>query len=143
VIANGGPSPRNGPVSEIVAAAAALTDPVDPAFVRAFQESTVHRPVPPDFMNLVIAESLKLPARVWQAALAGMLEHDSVERLITSPTLVIGGEEDAVFSVAEQRALAASIGGARLHLMPGIGHTPHWEDPDGFAALLVRELLLD
>jgi pimeloyl-ACP methyl ester carboxylesterase len=46
-----------------------LTDPIDPDFVREFQESTLARPVPPAFLETVVRESLKLPARVWKAAL--------------------------------------------------------------------------
>jgi pimeloyl-ACP methyl ester carboxylesterase len=46
-----------------------LTDPIDPSFVREFQESTLAQPVSPAFLDTVVQESLKVPARVWQAAL--------------------------------------------------------------------------
>jgi non-heme chloroperoxidase len=36
-----------------------------------------------------------------------------------------------------QDVLAATIAGARLAVYPGIGHTPHWEEPARFAADLV------
>lgn len=55
---------------------ARLSDPIDPEFVRAFQESTATRPVPAAFLDAVIADSQKLPARVWQAALRGLLDAD-------------------------------------------------------------------
>ena len=45
----------------------AFGEQVDPAWVRGFQESTLARPVPDAFLELVVEESLKLPARVWQA----------------------------------------------------------------------------
>ena len=35
--------------------------------VRAFQESTVATPIAAARMDLFVAESLKVPARVWQA----------------------------------------------------------------------------
>src|SRR5690606_21063866 len=39
----------------------ALTDPVPDALARAFQHSTIHRPLPEVFVDAVVAESLKLP----------------------------------------------------------------------------------
>lgn len=40
----------------------ALTDPVDPEFVRDFQESTIAKPVLQAFFETVVQESLKVPA---------------------------------------------------------------------------------
>jgi hypothetical protein len=39
-------------------------DPVDPAFVREFVESTVSGPVPPAFLEAMIGESWEEPERV-------------------------------------------------------------------------------
>jgi non-heme chloroperoxidase len=44
----------------------ALEDPVPPEFVREFQKSTIYHPVPQEFLEAAISESLKLPARVWR-----------------------------------------------------------------------------
>ncbi|UTY56533.1 alpha/beta fold hydrolase [Massilia sp. erpn] len=41
-------------------------------------------------------------------------------RLITAPTLVIGGRHDTVTSAAHSEALAAAISGARLVLLPAV-----------------------
>jgi non-heme chloroperoxidase len=41
--------------------------------VRAFQESTVAQPIPAGFLEAIVAESRKLPARVWKAYLQGIL----------------------------------------------------------------------
>lgn len=49
------------------------------------------------------------------------------------PTLVVGGEQDALFSPAEQAAVAVAIPGARLTLYPDTGHCPNWERPDRVA----------
>ena len=57
-----------------------LSDPVDPAFVREFQVSTLARPVPPEFLETVINESLHVPARIWRATL------EDFWRLRISPT---------------------------------------------------------
>jgi non-heme chloroperoxidase len=115
----------------------ALTDPLDAKFVRDFQISTVFKAVPDDFMNMVIGESLKLDASTWKGVIAGMTAYKPAEAQIKVPVLVIGGDRDAVFAVEEQHALVASIQGARVRILPNIGHTPHWEDPDTF----VTELL--
>jgi non-heme chloroperoxidase len=129
---------RNEAVRELEEAVASLTDPVPADFVREFQTSCVHQPVPADFMDRVVAESLKLPARVWRAVMAGILDADHPAPLGGSriPTLILWGERDAFFPRAEQDALAAALGGARLKVYPEIGHTPHWEQPEEF----VRDL---
>ena len=41
---------------------------------------------------------------------------------ISAPTLVLHGDEDPVFPPAHGAALAASIPGARLITLPGVGH---------------------
>jgi pimeloyl-ACP methyl ester carboxylesterase len=46
---------------------------------------------------------------------------------ITVPTLVMAGRDDGVFPPECQRELAASIPGARLHLVDQAGHNPHAE----------------
>ena len=58
-----------------------LTDPIDPGFVREFQESTLAQPVSCAFLDTVGRESLKVPARVWRAAFAGFFEDDFAAEL--------------------------------------------------------------
>jgi hypothetical protein len=53
-----------------------LTDPVAPALARDFQLSTIAEDVSPEFIEAAIRESLKVPARIWRAAFAGMFEDD-------------------------------------------------------------------
>ena len=82
-----------------------------------------------------MAESLKLPARLWSCALDGLLAYDDVEQLsrITAPTLLIWGEHDALFPGADQDRLVAAIPGARLLVYPETGHCPNWERPERVA----------
>jgi non-heme chloroperoxidase len=113
-----------------------LGDPVDPGFVREFQESTLAQPVPPEFVDTVVRESLKLPARVWKAALLeGLLEADFSGELgrIEAPTLIAWGDRDALTG-SEQEPLAAAIAGSRRVVYPGAGHGLHWEEPARVAA---------
>jgi pimeloyl-ACP methyl ester carboxylesterase len=116
-----------------------LTDPIDPTFVRQFQESTLAQPVPPDFLDMVVGESLKVPARVWRAAFEGFLEDDVAGDLgrIRAPTLIAWGARDALCSRRDQDELLAAIPGARLLVYENAGHALHWEEPARFAADLV------
>lgn len=53
---------------------------------------------------------------------------------ITAPTLILQGEEDTLVPPEVARALQEAIPGAQLILYPGLGHTPHEEDPAKTAA---------
>jgi non-heme chloroperoxidase len=111
---------------------ATLADPIDPAFARAFQEATVARPVAAGLIEMAVGESVQVPARVWRAALAGLIEDDVARdrHRIAAPTLLIWGERDAFVPRADQDALMAEIRGARrLVVHAGGGHAVHWEDP--------------
>ncbi|MGH9462569.1 MAG: alpha/beta fold hydrolase [Vicinamibacteria bacterium] len=48
------------------------------------------------------------------------------------------GQKDALFLRHHQDALAAGIADARLVIYSGTGHAVHWEEPERFAADLVR-----
>ena len=139
VLVGSAATPRNDVVRSLAREAEHFTDPIDPAFVREFQLSTTFRPVPPRFMDRLITESLKVPARVWKAVLAGLLSYDIPEEPLRCPTFVLGGAQDAVFTRAEQEALGALIPGASIRIIEGLGHSPQWEDPELFATLL-REI---
>jgi non-heme chloroperoxidase len=118
-----------------------LTDPVDPGFVREFQISTLARPVPPDFLEAVVGESLQVPARVWRETFKGFLEtQDFSHELarVNAPTLIAWGELDTYAPRADQDALRAVIAGSRVVTYPGAGHAFHWEDPARFAADLIE-----
>src|ERR671921_492830 len=112
-----------------------LEDPVPPEFVRAFQESTIYQPVPQEFLDTVVSESLKLPARVWRDYLEGAvlsIDYDYVLPLgeIYVPTLILWGEQDPLFPREEQERLAAAISGATLRVYPETGHAVHWDRPE-------------
>jgi non-heme chloroperoxidase len=112
-----------------------LEDPVPPEFVREFQESTIYYPVPEEFLETAISESLKLPAHMWrdymeQAVLS--IDHDYVVELreIKAPTLIMWGEHDALFPREEQERLGAAIPDATLKVYPETGYAVHWERPE-------------
>ncbi|MCC7276529.1 MAG: alpha/beta hydrolase [Alphaproteobacteria bacterium] len=125
---------RGNPVIEELWAADVepLRDPVDPAFARAFQESTLAQPVPAAFLDTVVAESLKVPARVWRDTLAACRDCDFTAEIATvrAPTLILWGARDAIMPEAQQRTLARLIPDARLLIYPDAGHGLHWEEPE-------------
>jgi pimeloyl-ACP methyl ester carboxylesterase len=131
--------PVNDVTRAVQATVRTLADPVPEAFAREFQTSTIHVPVPPAFFDRLIAESLKLPARLWRAVLDGLMAFDDTADLarIAAPTLIMWGEQDALFARDEQPRLGTAIPGARLIVYPDTGHCPNWERPDRVAADLV------
>lgn len=116
-----------------------LRDPIDPAFVSRFQRATVLHPVPEPFLDAMVQESLKVPARVWREAFNGLLLEDYTPELgqIRTPTLLIWGDGDSIIDRQLEQALQSGIAGSQLVVYSGVGHTPHWEDPARFAADLV------
>ena len=119
-------------------AVSGLADPVDPGFVEEFQRGTMARPVPEAFLRMVVQESLKVPARVWRAALQGQIGTGPGPELgrIAAPALLIWGDRDEIIPSAERASLAALVPGARVEVHEGSGHAPHWEEPARVAAAL-------
>lgn len=117
-----------------------LADPVPDAFARDFQQSTLARPITASMLDLFVAESLKVPARVWRAAFAGFIGDDFSPRLheIKVPTQIVWGRHDAFCSAAGQEAMLGLIRTARLVEYADAGHAVHWEEPQRFALDLGR-----
>ena len=129
---------NNSAAAELAQAVMQFEDPVDPEFVLAFQEGTFADPIPQSFLDTVIGESLRVPARVWKAALRGQLAADSLAaaRKCRAPALLLRGEMDAFVPHADLLALRRALVSVRTFTMAGVGHAPHWERPGETAALL-------
>lgn len=95
----------------------------DPAHYAAFREMAVSVPVAAP----VVLDQLRATA-----------VHDTSARLaaIAAPTLVVHGDADRMLDVANGRAIARAIPGARLEILEGVGHAFWWEQPERSAALL-------
>ncbi|NLG27699.1 MAG: alpha/beta hydrolase [Chloroflexi bacterium] len=119
-------------------ALAALSDPVDAAWMRRMIERSLARPVPPEFVDSAVRESLKVPARVWRAVFEARwrLEGDFEAELsaICAPTLVVWGDRDARYPRHDQDRLVAAMPNARLLVYECCGHNLHWEQPERVAA---------
>lgn len=70
--------------------------------------------------------------KMWQPVTERLAE-------IRVPTLIVWGDEDAQFFKASQM-LKASIRGAKLITVPGVGHSPHEEAPEYFNDILLQFL---
>jgi pimeloyl-ACP methyl ester carboxylesterase len=114
---------------------ATLHDPIAPEVVRDFVAGTLAQHVPKDFVDLMVEESLRVPARVWRETFASLLDFDDSTDLaaLRIPTLVVWGDEDAIVDRETTQALVGSIRSASLLTFEAVGHTPHWEVPDQFA----------
>ena len=114
---------------------ASLEDPISPEFARDFASATFGHPVSKEFVDAMIEESLKAPARVWRETFASLLDYDDSAEVakLDVTTLVIWGDMDAIIDRAATEALTRTIRDSKLVVYEGIGHTPHWEDPARFA----------
>ena len=122
---------------------APLTDPIDPGFAREWQLSTLARPMPADHLDVVVAETLKVPAAVWHQAFEGFLatpDFPPALRGFPAPALLAWGDQDAYADRTAQDRLLAALPQAQLRVYQGGGHAFHWEDPARFASDLVAFL---
>ena len=126
---------RNNVVVDLQREINALTDSVPEKFVRDFQSSMSFEPLPEQFLNGVIKESMKLPAHVWREVMAQMLAPEAAAELrrIKAPTLIIWGDKETIFPRSEQDRLVSALHNAVLKVYPNTGHVPNWERPEQFA----------
>ena len=67
-------------------------------------------------------------------------DHHALMGGIISPVLVMTGEEDRTFPVAETRAMADAIPGSRFKVLPGVGHLAALEAPEAVNAAIAAFL---
>jgi non-heme chloroperoxidase len=117
---------------------ARLTDPVDAELARSLVADTSGPQLPASFVDDMVEEILKVPARVWQQTFGALLSYDDTGELsrISAPTLVVWGDADDIVDREMQDAIVSAVRSAELVVLSGIGHSPHWEDPARVAAAL-------
>jgi pimeloyl-ACP methyl ester carboxylesterase len=142
VLIGTGFSTSNAVVRDLQSALRDLPDPIPVEFAREFQSSTAYRPLPEEFFERIIEESLKLPPRLWRVLIDGLVAYDDTHELgrIKAPTHLLWGERDALYSRAEQNAFKAALPAARLSVYDETGHCPNWEQPERVAADIVAFL---
>lgn len=73
-------------------------------------------------------------------ALMGRADSTNLLGTISVPTLVIGGEEDAITRAKETRDMAGSIPGARVEVIAEVGHLSNMERAGSFNIVLTEFL---
>lgn len=118
-------------LTEVLDAVAGLEDPIPYEFVYEFQAGTAPNPISSAFIDGIVSETEKVPARIWRDALEGLLRADYTEEVskIQAPTLLIWGGGDAIFSAAEQQDLLDRIAGSQIAVYPNLSHSVNWEQP--------------
>ncbi len=98
----------------------------------------------PDLAEGLRALMSSTPVAGIVGALAAMRDREGSETLLATladvPTLVVVGEADALTPPDQARAMAKSIPGARIAVIPGAGHLPPVEQPEATTERL-REFL--
>ncbi len=82
------------------------------------------------------------------AAVAGLARHFRADRAaliaalpgLRAPTLLVWGDRDPVVPAATAARLQAALPEAEMKLLPGLGHLPFCEDPDGFVGAVLAFL---
>jgi non-heme chloroperoxidase len=136
VLIGSGHTAANPVTREVQNALRDLPEPIPVGFAREFQASTAHRPLPADFFDRIVTETLKLPSRLWRLTFEGLLDYNDTRLLerIEARTLLLWGDRDALFSRVDQDRLIEALPGARLNLYEETGHCPNWEQPERVAA---------
>jgi len=122
---------------------AARLAPLDAgARVEDFAEPVLRAVMAPDAdpaaIRAAVDSMLRVPVAGLRQAIAALPDHDVRARLgeIAVPTLVVVGELDEETPLAYAEALARGIPGARLEVIPGVGHYTPLEAPAVLNALL-------
>ena len=125
-------------MAELKAAAADIGENCGREFSQAFQESTLANPIPPNYLETVVNESLYMPGHAWRGAVQGLIDFEPIEaaQKIQAPAAIIWGDRDAYCPRQDQHELRAALRSSRLFTLSAVGHALHWERPADTAALL-------
>lgn len=137
ILVGAGLSGGNQPVRQLHTEVVQQGEVMSHEFVEVFQASTVldRGMLPEWFFAACVNASMSVQPRDWRDALAALINDHRVQADVglPCPALVIGGEQDAVFSADEHRALAKALPKGRLLLYRHCAHAPNWEQPARFA----------
>jgi len=135
VLVGSGPGAPRDPSAPISSYFASVKDPIGYEFARDFQAGTAFTPLPPAFLEMMIAEVQRVPAAMFHELAKGSADPRHVEKLglIKAKTLLLWGERDSMFSKADQEGLLKAIPASRLIPYADTGHALHWEHPERFA----------
>ena len=141
VIIDADPVFKNNPgMPEFYEEVLKLDGMIDRKFMDDFQRATLAKPIDSVYYNLLVDEGIKVPSRVFKAALTGIINVDLTERLreITAPALIFWGNKDAFCTFSGQEILVNNIKNSKLIIYGNTGHALHWEEPAKFVSDLVH-----
>jgi non-heme chloroperoxidase len=106
-----------------------LVDPIPPALAVQLQSLFLFRDVSDTVFNASVEDTLRVPARILRAMFDSLLSENRSSELgrIRAPTLILFGDRDQVFSLADQQKLDSGIPDSRLIVYPQTGHRPQTE----------------
>lgn len=109
-------------------------------FMEAFQKACISRPIDSAFFRLLVDEAVKIPLPVFQTALNGIMDTDFTTSLkdLQCPALIIWGDQDVFCQKAGQDVLAKQLKFSTFKVYEGVGHSPHWQEPERVANDLSR-----
>ncbi|HVJ41205.1 MAG TPA: alpha/beta hydrolase [Dongiaceae bacterium] len=124
----------NPAIAALQAELADLTDPVPAVFAHDFQSSTLSQPIAPRQLATFVAESQRVPLKVWRAVARSLLnDRRVVTPEVAAETLILWGDRDSVFDSSQQQRLLGRLRNVRHLTYHGVGHAPHWEKPEAVA----------
>jgi pimeloyl-ACP methyl ester carboxylesterase len=91
--------------------------------------------LPSWFVDVVVEDALRVPARIWVASLSGLVTcpPPTDVGVIKAPTLVVSGGRDRLLGQEQTDALVAAIPGAEWIDYPDTGHLVLEEQPEQLA----------
>jgi pimeloyl-ACP methyl ester carboxylesterase len=109
-----------------------LSDPMDASWVRAsLTWFPRFHPVPESYVEDRVRDGVHIPAHVWRETFNGLLAAvpPTDTATISSPTLIVWGEQDDLLGREQQEELAGAVPGSRLVVYENTGHLVLWEQP--------------
>lgn len=133
-----GDSPDSAPMRERAIAAATRDYP---KYVNSVSQWLLaHAPgIAPALLQAIREDQLAAGAETTvrqQRAVAQRADHRERLRGLALPLLAVAGEHDQLVPTALSQEVAALVPGARVEIVPGVGHLLPWEAPQALAALL-------
>ena len=117
--------------------------PVVDQAVNAFAGATTERTRPEvvEFIRSTVAAA-RADSVCWaiDSVVPYRAEHRALLGAIRKPVLVVAGEEDRTFPVAETRAMAEAIPGSQFRVLPEVGHLAALEAPQQVNAAIDKFL---
>ena len=133
--------PEGPELAALAAEVAGLPDPLAPDDPFFAEWHRCAYPVPEPFLVPLAQSAAAMRRRDWLDLIAALRAADLTGAAggVRCPCLLIHGVQDPIFPPSHARALTDALPQARLHLLEGQGHNPHWETPRRVAAIIATQ----